>query len=199
MVSSIISALFTYLVTSIDELPILFMLYTKKSNRGKARIITETYYVGTFILVGIGVIGAFGLGLFIPKNILGLIGLVPIVMGIKAFIKGDVDEEEEAEEAMSKHTSLRLQILAITIGLGVDDLAVYVPLFTTLSGAEFIVMTFVFAIATGILCYLSYRLTSIKPITGLIEKYERPIVGTTFIAVGLFIMYESGTFAYLNI
>ncbi len=141
-------------------------------------------------------LGALGLGFFIPQNILGLL---PIVMGIKTFIKGDNDEKEEAEEAMSKHTSLRLQILTITVGLGIDDLAVYVPFFTTLSSAEFIVMAIIFVIATGILCYLSYKLTSIKPLTELIEKYERPIVGMIFVAVALFIMYESGTFEFLGI
>ncbi|MDD2243012.1 MAG: cadmium resistance transporter [Dysgonamonadaceae bacterium] len=199
MISIIFSALFTYIATSIDELPILFMLYTKKSNRGKARIITGAYFLGTFILVGIGVLGAFGLGLFIPHKILGLLGLIPIAIGIKVFFEKEDDEEKEAEKVMSKHSSLILQILAITIGLGTDDLAVYIPLFTALSGTEFLVMTIVFAIATALLCFISFKLTSIKPLTQFIEKFEHPIVGAIFVLVGFFILYETGNLSLLVI
>ncbi|MEL7626495.1 MAG: cadmium resistance transporter [Anaerolineaceae bacterium] len=198
MITTIFNSVFVYLATSIDEIPILFILYTKKSNQGKARTITGMYFLGTFILVTAGILGARGLGLFIPQHILGLLGLVPFVMGVQTLVKAEEDDElEEAEEAMKKQTSLSLQILAITIGLGADDLAVYVPLFTTLVSTELIIMLIVFAIATGLLCFISYRMTSFKVLTGFIEKYERLIVGTIFIVVGFSIMNESGTFTWM--
>ena len=162
MIQTIITAIVTYIATSIDEIPILFMLYTKQSNRGKAKTITLSYFLGTFILISIGLLGSLGLG-FIPEQwIMGLFGLVPLALGIKILIKGEDDEEEEEgiNKSIQRYKSLGIQVLAITIGLGTDDLAVYIPLFTTLEGWEIISMVLVFALGTAVLCRISYKLTS---------------------------------------
>ena len=89
-------------------------------------------------------LGALGLD-FIPQNILGL----PIVMGIKTFIKGDNDEKE-AEEAMVKHFTQTANSHNHR-RLGIDGLAMYVPF--SFVKCRFIVMAIIFVIATGILCY----------------------------------------------
>jgi cadmium resistance transport/sequestration family protein len=196
MIQTIITAIVTYIATSIDEIPILFMLYTKQSNRGKAKTITLSYFLGTFILISIGLLGSLGLG-FIPEQwMMGLFGLIPLILGIKILIKGEDGEEEGVKKSIQKYKSLGIQVLAITIGLGADDLAVYIPLFTTLEGWEIISMVLVFALGTAVLCRISYKLTSINKLTEFIEKYERFIVGIIFTAIGIFIMLECGTFAH---
>lgn len=198
MIQTIITAIVTYIATSIDEIPILFMLYTKQSNRGKAKTITLSYFLGTFILINIGLLGSLGLG-FIPEQwVMGLFGLVPLILGIKILIKGedDAEEEEGIKKSIQKYKSLGIQVLAITIGLGADDLAVYIPLFTTLERWEINSMVLVFALSTAALCRISYKLTSINKLTEFIEKYERFIVGIIFSIIGIFIMFECGTFAY---
>lgn len=198
MWNTLLTAIATYLAASIDEVPVLFMLYTKSSNRGKSKIITLSYFIGTFVLVGLGLMGALGLSLISQKWIIGLVGLVPLVMGIKVLLKGeDDDEEEEAMAASQKYKTLAVQVLAITIGLGADDLGVYIPLFTTLTGLEILQMLLVFALCTAVLCLISYRLTKIEVLTDFIEKYERYIVGTIFAAIGIFVMAECGTLAKL--
>lgn len=198
MFKTIITALVTYIATSVDEIPVLFMLYTKHSNISRAKTITISYFLGTFILIGIGLLGALGLG-FIPNQwVMGLFGLVPLALGIKILIKGEDDEEEEegVKKALQKYKSLWIQVLVITIGLGADDLSVYIPLFTTLKGGEILLMVFVFALGTIVLCGISYKLTSISKLTDFIEKYERFITGIVFSFIGIFIMYECGTLAH---
>lgn len=194
MIQTILTALAVYIATSVDEIPILFMLYTRQSNRGNAKLITLAYFLGTFVLIGIGLLGSFGLS-FIPEQwIIGLFGLVPLVLGIKVLIKGENDDEEEdAENITKKYQSLMLQVLAITIGLGADDLSVYVPLFTTVDGWNILIMILVFAISTALLCRISYKLTSIRQLVEFTEKYERFIIGIIFSVIGILIMYESGT------
>lgn len=54
MIKILFTALITFIATSIDEIPILFMLYTKSGNRGKGKIITSAYFVG-IIYAGIGI------------------------------------------------------------------------------------------------------------------------------------------------
>lgn len=192
MFQLIITAIITYIATSIDEIPVLFMLYTKSSNRGKGKVITSVYFTGTFLLIAVGLLGAFGLVLIPVKWAVGLIGLLPLAMGIKILIKGDQDEEE-ALAAGSRRKSLWAQVLVITLALGADDLGVYIPLFTTLSGWQVLLMLSVFAIGTGILCFISYRLTHIDALAEFIEKQERIIIGLVFIAIGILVLFECGT------
>ena len=197
MIQTILTAFAVYIATSVDEIPILFMLYTRQNNHNRAKLITFVYFLGTFILVGIGLLGSFGLG-FIPKQwIIGLFGLVPLILGIKILIKGEVDDEEENPEKITeKYQSLILQVLAITIGLGADDLSVYVPLFTTMEGWDLFILILVFSISTAMLCRISYKLTSIRQLVEFTEKYERFITGCIFIAIGILILYENGTFTH---
>lgn len=192
MIKTLITAIITYLATSIDEIPVLFMLYMNAKNKGKGKTITLTYFLGTFLLVAVGLLGAFGLDLITAKWAIGLIGFLPIIMGIKILIKGD-DDEDEAMEKAKKFSSLWLKVLVITIALGADDLGVYIPLFTTMTGWEIVQMCFVFTVGTAILCLTSYRLTRIEKLSDFIEKQERFIVSVVFIVIGIFVMIECKT------
>lgn len=196
MIETILTAIVTFIATSIDEIPVLFMLYA--SNKGKTKIITFSYFLGAFTLVGIGLLGSLGLGLIAPQWLLGLFGLVPLFLGIKILIRGE-DDEDEAEgvkRSLKKYNVLGTQIFAITLGLGADDLAVYIPLFTTFTGWEVLLVILTFALAISIICRISYMLTSIQALTEFIEEYERFIIGILFSAIGIYIMYKCGTFAY---
>lgn len=194
MIKSIIMAIVIYLATSIDEIPVLFMLYMDARNKGKGKIITFSYFIGTFLLVAIGMLGALGLVMLPAKWILGFIGLIPIIMGIKILITGD-DDDEKAVDKSGKIDILGIKVLVITFALGADDLGVYIPLFTTLTSWEMLQTLLVFASGTLLLCLISYRLTSITRLTSYIEKWEKYIVGTIFIAIGIWVMIKCGTFS----
>ena len=194
LLKTLLSAIITYLATSIDEIPILFMLYMSTEHKGKGKTITLSYFLGTFLLVFIGLLGSWGLILIPMKWVIGLIGIIPIIMGIKIFFDDD-DDEEKAVAVSKKFNSLWLQVLIITLAMGVDDLGVYIPLFTTLDGSEILQMLIVFAVSTAILCLISYRLTRIDKLVHFIEKGERFIVGIIFIAIGIMVMIECGTFS----
>lgn len=196
MITAILTALAAYISTSVDEIPILFMLYTKQTSRGRARTITLSYFIGTLILISLGLLGAFGLGFIPQKWMMGIFGLVPLIMGIKAMITGDGDEEAGAEKAMQKYGTLGIQVLAVTFALGADDFGIYAPLFASLAGWEILVMIIVFILCTLLLCLVSYKLTSIKPLSAFMEKYERWIIGILFSAIGIFILQECGTIAH---
>ncbi len=119
--------------------------------------------------------------------------MVPFGLGIKILIRGE-DNEQEIVDKNQKYKSIWIQVLAITIGLGADDIGVYIPLFTTLTGWEIMQMILVFGFGTALLCFISYQLTRIEKITSFIEKYERFIIGIIFVGIGMYVMYECGTF-----
>ena len=134
----------------------------------------------------------------------GLLGLIPIYLGIRFAIVGEGEEEEEEEEIIerleqSKANQLFWTVTLLTIASGGDNLSIYIPYFASLDWAQTLVALLVFAIGVIIFCKLSQVLSSIPLISETIEKYERIIVPLVFIPLGLYIMYENGTIeTFLN-
>lgn len=189
MIKTSLIAVLTYVATSIDEIPVLFMLYRKADTKEKGKIITLGYYLGTFMLIALAMLSGMGLGFVLPKWILGFTGLVPFVLGLKILIFGEKEEFLNSK----KYQSFMIRILAITIGLGADDLGVYIPLFSVLSIFDLAIMILIFFLGTTALCYISQKLTQIKGLTEFVEKYERLIVSFTFLLVGIIILTDCGT------
>lgn len=127
----------------------------------------------------------------------GLLGLIPIYLGIRFAIVGE-DAEEEEEEIIqrleqSKANQLFWTVTLLTIASGGDNLGIYIPYFASLDWSQTLVALLVFVIGIIIFCEISRVLSSIPLIFETIEKYERIIVPLVFILLGLYIMYENGT------
>lgn len=204
MGQTIISAIGVYISTSIDYLIVLIILFAQLSQNKQKWHIYAGQYLGTGLLVGVSLVAAYVVN-FVPKAwMVGLLGLIPIYLGIRFAIVGEGEEEEEEEEIIerleqSKATQLFWTVTLLTISSGGDNLGIYIPYFASLDWAQTLVALLVFAIGVIIFCELSRVLSSIPLISETIEKYERIIVPLVFIPLGLYIMYESGTIeTFLN-
>ncbi|WP_203333908.1 CadD family cadmium resistance transporter [Planococcus beigongshangi] len=198
MITTIFSAVAAYIATSIDYVIILLILFSRTMKKGQLKSIVIGQYLGTAILVGASLLAAYGLT-FVPGHWVGLLGLIPIYLGLRVWKK---EKEENEEDLLSRLSSgkperLSITITAITLAAGGDNIGVYIPYFSTLNLSETIVMLVVFAIMTAVLCYLSYRLASVKSISKTIEKWERWIVPIVFIGLGILILVENGTLRFL--
>lgn len=203
MGQTIISAIGVYISTSIDYLIILIILFAQLSQNKQKWHIYAGQYLGTGLLVGVSLFAAYVVN-FVPEAwMVGLLGLIPIYLGIRFAIVGE-GEEEEKEEIIerleqSKANQLFWTVTLLTISSGGDNLGIYIPYFASLDWAQTLVALLVFAIGVIIFCELSRVLSSIPLISETIEKYERIIVPLVFIPLGLYIMYESGTIeTFLN-
>lgn len=197
MGQTIISAIGVYISTSIDYLIILIILFAQLSQNKQKWHIYAGQYLGTGLLVGASLVAAYVVN-FVPEAwMVGLLGLIPIYLGIRFAIvgEGEEDEEEEIIERLeqSKANQLFWTVTLLTIASGGDNLGIYIPYFASLDWSQILVALIVFAIGIIISCELSRVLSSIPLISETIEKYERIIVPLVFIPLGLYIMYESGT------
>lgn len=204
MTQTIISALLVFISTSIDYVIILTIVFTMSRTRKSIGHVVGGLYLGTAFLVAASLVAAFALN-YVPEDwMIGFLGLIPLILGIRVAIKGDKEEKEEEEGEENeiveklesrKSTQLFWTIALITIASGGDNLGIYIPYFATLSGSEIAIMLLVFAISTAALSFLGKKLSTIPLISQTLEKYERIIVPIVYIALGIFIMLESGTFA----
>lgn len=203
MGQTIISAIGVYISTSIDYLIVLIILFAQLSQNKQKWHIYAGQYLGTGLLVGVSLVAAYVVN-FVPEAwMVGLLGLIPIYLGIRFAIVGEGEEEEEEEIIerleQSKANQLLWTVTLLTIASGGDNLGIYIPYFASLDWAQTLVALLVFAIGVIIFCELSRVLSSIPLISETIEKYKRIIVPLVFIPLGLYIMYESGTIeTFLN-
>lgn len=93
-----------------------------------------------------------------------------------------------------RFNQLFITVTFIVLASSADDFAIYIPYFTTLNMMEIIIAVIVFMIMVGVLCLISYRLASLNFVSDKIEKYERWIVPIVFMRLGIYILFENGTF-----
>ncbi|KPL38988.1 CadD family cadmium resistance transporter [Streptococcus pseudopneumoniae] len=197
MGQTIISAIGVYISTSIDYLIILIILFAQLSQNKQKWHIYAGQYLGTGLLVGASLVAAYVVN-FVPEEwMVGLLGLIPIYLGIRFAIVGE-DAEEEEEEIIerleqSKANQLFWTVTLLTIASGGDNLGIYIPYFASLDWSQTLVALLVLVIGIIIFCEISRVLSSIPLLFETIEKYERIIVPLVFILLGLYIMYENGT------
>lgn len=196
MLQTIFSAIAVYISTSIDYLFILLIIFSQSQTKKGIRQIYLGQYLGTGVLVAVSLFAAYVLN-FIPQDwIIGLLGLIPIYLGIRVAMGGEEEaEEDEVMEKLESRGSNRLfwTVALITLASGGDNLGIYIPYFASISFSEIILALIVFAISIAVLCYISYQLAKISFVAETLEKYERIIVPIVFIGLGIFIMLENGT------
>ena len=196
MLQIIFSAIAVYISTSIDYLFILLIIFSQSQTKRDLRQIYLGQYLGTGILVAVSLFAAYVLN-FIPQDwIIGLLGLIPIYLGIRVAMGSEEEaEEDEVMEKLGSRGSNRLfwTVALITLASGGDNLGIYIPYFASISFSEIILALIVFAISIAVLCYISYQLAKISFVAETLEKYERIIVPIVFIGLGIFIMLENGT------
>lgn len=192
----ILTALGVYIATSIDYLFILTIIFAQLDNPSQKSHIYAGQYIGTGILVGISLVATYIVN-FIPADwIIGLLGLIPIILGIRMAIIGEEDEDEEKiiEKMNQSHsTQLFWVVTLLTIVSGGDNVGIYTSYFSSLNWSQIVLALIVFAFGIIALVEISRLLSSTAMVSETIEKYERIIVPVVFIALGIYIMIENGT------
>lgn len=192
-----ISAIATFVSTSIDYLFILVILYSQKKNQQHSGRILAGQYIGLSVLIFVSLIAAFAINLIPQDWVIGFLGLVPLFLGIRAAVHPESeDEEDEILSSSQKYGSLVASVAALAIASGGDNLGIYIPYFTTLRPFQISIVVLIFAVLTFLLNFVSIKISHLKPIGETIEKYERIIVPVVFIALGIYIMAENGTIAH---
>ncbi|MCC5894338.1 MAG: cadmium resistance transporter [Alkalibacterium sp.] len=197
--SVLFTALVSYIGTSIDYIIVLILLFAhiRKNSKGIMAIVLGQY-VGLGILLGISILAAYGLG-FIREDWVGFLGLVPIFLGLKvAFEKEEEGEAEEAvESSFVKHKNVFWSVVFLMLALGGDNLGVYIPLFAAFSLSELVLTIGVYFVLSAGLLFGTYKIAEVNKVSNWVEKYERVLVPLVFVGIGLYIMWESGTFLFL--
>ena len=211
-----IEGIIAFTVTNIDDMMILLLLFSQIDSNFRKRHIFIGQYLGFFAIIMLSLPGFFG-GLFIQREWLGLLGILPIAIGMKQLINQQTESTESTEVQTVNPDFRRLlhpnpvfsfflsilhpntyQVAAITIANSGDNISVYIPLF---AGQDFVslgIIIAVFLAMVGVGCGIAYLLTSQVTIGYILSRYGRAIIPFILMALGLFILYDRGTFKLLT-
>lgn len=196
MIQTIVTAAILYIATAVDLLVILLIFFARAKTRKEYRDIYIGQYVGSVTLIVESLFFAFVLNYVPEKWILGLLGLIPIYLGIKVAIYGDSDGEERAKKELNEKGLSKLvgTVAIVTIAsCGADNIGLFVPYFVTLSVTNLLITLFVFLILIFFLVFTAQKLANIPGVGEIVEKFSRWIMAVIYIALGLYIIIENDT------
>jgi len=203
-----IAGISAFAATNIDDIIILMFFFSQVNAKFRIRDIIIGQYLGFTTLILLSLPGFFG-GMIIPKTWIGLLGFVPIAIGLQQLFNSDDDESEiqTVSDQINQHairfpfshilTPQTYSVAAITFANGGDNIGIYVPFFASLNLSSLLIVLTIFFILVGVWCAIAYGLSRHQLIGKLINTYGKKLVPYVLIGLGLFILWDSHSYELL--
>ena len=200
MIQNVITSIILYSGTAVDLLIILMLFFAKRKSRKDIINIYLGQFLGSVSLILLSLLFAFVLNYIPSKEILGLLGLIPIFLGLKVLLLGDSDGEAIAKDGLRKdNKNLIFLVAMITFAsCGADNIGVFVPYFTTLNLANLIVALLTFLVMIYLLVFSAQKLAQVPSVGETLEKYSRWFIAVVYLGLGMYILIENNSFDILR-
>lgn len=185
--------------TNVDDVFVLVGFFSDPKLR--ARDIVAGQYAGIAVLFGTSVAASL-VSLVIPGTYIGLLGMVPIFIGVKKLIEPSRDRDR-TEESLERHPDAGAYGRTATVALvtmvnGGDNIGIYIPSFAIRSGYEIAVIAGVFAMMTALWCFFAHWLVNHSKLSAPIRRYGHRVAPVVLIGLGIMIIYQAGSFGLLH-
>jgi cadmium resistance transport/sequestration family protein len=201
IIGTVAIAITAFTATNIDDILILTIFFAQVDDKFRPRHILIGQYLGFGLILLASLPGYLG-GLVIDHKWLGLLGLLPIAIGIKALFK---KQEEVTVQtcAIPEHgqspfiAPQTYHVAAVTFANGGDNIGIYIPLFASSNAVTLSITLATFLVMITIWCYAAKLISSHPAIAKFLTQYSNAIVPFVLIALGIYILYESKTYQLL--
>ena len=199
MIHNVVTSIILYSGTAVDLLIILMLFFAKRKSRKDIINIYLGQFLGSVSLILLSLLFAFVLHYIPSKGILGLLGLIPIFLGLKVLFLGDSDGETIAKEGLRKdNKNLIFLVAMITFAsCGADNIGIFVPYFITLNLADLIVALLTFLVMIYLLVFSAQKLAQVPSVGETLEKYSRWFIAVVYLGLGIYILIENNSFDML--
>jgi cadmium resistance transport/sequestration family protein len=192
--ATILTIIITFIATGIDEMLVLILLFAHARNQQQIRQVYIGQQIGMTFILMLVIIAISGISTFAGKWT-GLLGILPIILGIMELMEDEDDDDDSPgilnKISMFSNLSVRVAIIAI-VG-GAEELAIYVPYFTSLNWDEVILAIIIFIIMIPIWSAICHMVGSMKNIYQFVKRFQRIIIPVVFIGIGIKVLLESDT------
>jgi len=196
----IILGISTFVSTNIDDIFLLIVFFSNVLRYPPYQIVIGQY-VGISLLVAISIIFSL-VSLVIPSFLIGLMGFVPIIIGIKKLIEKHNQEKlmrmdstntNSFKNQKKSSTSLLsfVSVAAVTISNGGDNLGIYTPLFAVYNSIDHIIIfVAIFMIMTALWCSIGFYLVNHSFLANRIQRIGHIVLPFVLIGLGLYIIID---------
>ena len=200
MVQNVVTSIILYSGTTVDLLIILMLFFAKRKSRKDIINIYLGQFLGSVSLILLSLLFAFVLNYIPSKEILGLLGLIPIFLGLKVLLLGDSDGEAIAKDGLRKDDKNLIFLVAMITfaSCGADNIGVFVPYFITLNLANLIVALLTFLVMIYLLVFSAQKLAQVPSVGETLEKYSRWFIAVVYLGLGMYILIENNSFDMLR-
>lgn len=199
MIQNVVTSIILYSGTAVDLLIILMLFFAKRKSRKDIINIYLGQFLGSVSLILLSLLFAFVLNYIPSKEILGLLGLIPIFLGLKVLLLGDSDGEAIAKDGLRKDDKNLIFLVAMITfaSCGADNIGVFVPYFITLNLANLIVALLTFLVMIYLLVFSAQKLAQVPSVGETLEKYSRWFIAVVYLGLGIYILIENNVFDML--
>jgi cadmium resistance protein CadD (predicted permease) len=184
----------TFIATNIDNLLLLVMLLGANPNRRLA-------VLGGFLVSCAAVLGACAAALvlsaFFQPDVLGYLGLAPLLMGIhmlyQLYTRDTVEQTQVELESSDSPARILLASFLLLFSNSSDSIAVFLPLFAESNRASTPVLLSAYLAVAILWGILSYSIAGRKELALLIEHRAEKLVPWIMIGVGIYILMDTAT------
>lgn len=200
MIQNVVTSIILYSGTAVDLLIILMLFFAKRKSRKDIINIYLGQFLGSVSLILLSLLFAFVLNYIPSKEILGLLGLIPIFLGLKVLLLGDSDGEAIAKDGLRKDDKNLIFLVAMITfaSCGADNIGVFVPYFITLNLANLIVVLLTFLVMIYLLVFSAQKLAQVPSVGETLEKYSRWFIAVVYLGLGMYILIENNSFEMLR-
>jgi len=204
----------TGVATTFDDNIYLTGFFSEVNRTFRPKHIIVGEILGFTALISVSLVG-FLVGLIIPSDWIGLLGILPILIGVNNLRLIIIDKEDfpsnrpESKKKSSRYhgfESRRLslwdalrdrqtyKVSAVTISNGGNNLGLYIPLFASSTISNLIVIILICYLVVCIWLFMSYHLTRQPGIAIVLSRYAGKLFPFVLMWLGLRIIIDNESY-----
>lgn len=210
LITAILLGISVAFATTFDDNLYLTAFFGKVNRTFRPQNIILGEFIGFTVLVLASLPGFFG-GLMLPASWIGLLGFLPIAIGINHLLTKEKQEDTVQDVSIDFHASptsgrrkksllatLRdpqtYRVSAVTIANGGNNIGIYVPLFASSNFHSLAVIICVCYVTVGVWCLLSYNLVRNPLMAPVLARHARKVFPFVLIYLGCSILIKSESY-----
>ena len=188
------TAVVLFAATNVDDIFVLLFFFSDPEFRARHVVIGQ--YLGIAALYGASVLASL-IALVVSAAYIGLLGLVPIVLGLRKLWRlragSQPDRDSGGHETVSAGHGNIVAVALLTIANGGDNISIYTPMFATRTIYEIAVIGLIFCAMTAAWLGMAYYLRGHPAIGAPIRRHGHRMMPFVLVALGIIILYDAGT------
>jgi cadmium resistance protein CadD (predicted permease) len=211
LIATAMTGMAAAVATTFDDNIYLTLFFGKINRTFRPRHVVIGEFVGFTALIGISLVGFLG-GLMVSHMWIGLLGFLPVCIGINSLLSREDDSDTiqaVSESVPSQRTRVKPQkktllatlrdpqtyrVSAVTIANGGNNIGIYVPLFASSTLPKLSIILLICYATVGLWCFLSYNLTRQPNLTFFLARCARKVFPFVLIWLGLSIVMDNESY-----